>query len=393
MASLVAALVVAGGRGLRAGGQMPKQYRALGGIPIIRPSLECFLGHPGIGFVQTVIHPEDAAHYTDAVAGLNLAPPVHGGATRQASVRAGLEALEARGPKFVLIHDAARPYLTAELVSRAITAARETGAAIPGLPVTDTVKSIDATGRITATLDRTALRSVQTPQAFDFVTLLDAHRRAAAAGRDDFSDDAALAEWAGLAVHIFPGEAGNMKFTTEDDFARAVAQSALSDIRTGNGYDVHAFGPGDHVMLGGVRIAHSHGLSGHSDADVGLHALVDAILGALADGDIGSHFPPSDPQWRGASSDRFLAYAVERVRAHGGMVAHLDLTIVCEAPKIGPHRDAMRARIAEISGLTIDRVGVKATTSEQLGFTGRREGIAALATATVRLPWRNADGR
>jgi 2-C-methyl-D-erythritol 4-phosphate cytidylyltransferase / 2-C-methyl-D-erythritol 2,4-cyclodiphosphate synthase len=393
MASLVAALVVAGGRGLRAGGQMPKQYRALGGVPIIRPSLECFLGHPGIGFVQTVIHPDDAAHYTDAVAGLNLAPAVHGGATRQASVRAGLEALEARGPKFVLIHDAARPYLTADLVSRAITAAHQTGAAIPGLPVTDTVKSIDTTGKITATLDRTTLRSVQTPQAFDFATLLDAHRRAAAAGRDDFSDDAALAEWAGLAVHIFPGEAGNMKFTTEDDFARAVAQSALADVRTGNGYDVHAFGPGDHVMLGGVRIAHSHGLSGHSDADVGLHALVDAILGALADGDIGSHFPPSDPQWRGASSDRFLAYAVERVRARGGMVAHLDLTIVCEAPKIGPHRDAMRARIAEISGLTIDRVGVKATTSEQLGFTGRREGIAALATATVRLPWRNADGR
>ena len=184
-----------------------------------------------------------------------------------------------------------------------------------------------------------------------------------------------------------------MKFTTEDDFARAEAQSALADIRTGNGYDVHAFGPGDHVMLGGARIAHSHGLSGHSDADVGLHALVDAILGGLADGDIGSHFPPSDPQWRGASSDRFLSYAVERVRKRGGRIAHLDLTIVCEAPKIGPHRDAMRTRIAEIAGLTLDRVGVKATTSEQLGFTGRREGIAALATATLRLAWSAADGR
>ncbi len=393
MASLVAALVVAGGRGLRAGGQMPKQYRTLRGVPIIRPSLECFLRHPEIGLVQTVIHPDDAELYAAAVAGLDLAAPVHGGATRQASVRAGLEALESRSPKFVLIHDAARPYLSTALVSRAVAAAEASGAAIPGLPVTDTVKSVDAAGRITATLDRTALRSVQTPQAFDFATLLAAHRRAAAAGREDFSDDAALAEWAGMAVHVFPGDAGNMKFTTKEDFARAEAQAALADIRTGIGYDVHAFGPGDHVMLGGVRVAHTHGLAGHSDADVGLHALVDAILGALADGDIGSHFPPSDPQWRGASSDRFLQYAAGRVRARDGRIAHLDLTIVCEAPKIGPHRDAMRTRIAEIAGLSIDRVGVKATTSEQLGFTGRREGIAALATATVRLPWSGADGR
>jgi 2-C-methyl-D-erythritol 4-phosphate cytidylyltransferase/2-C-methyl-D-erythritol 2,4-cyclodiphosphate synthase len=393
MAPLVAALVVAGGRGLRAGGPMPKQYRTIAGVPVIRPSLECFLGHSAIGLVQTVIHPDDAALYAASVAGLDLSAPVSGGATRQASVLAGLEALASRNPKLVLIHDAARPYLSAALVSRAIAAGQQTGAAIPGLPVTDTVKSVDVAGKITATLDRTALRSVQTPQVFDFDTLLAAHRKAAAAGRDDFSDDAGLAEWAGIAVHVFPGETSNMKLTTEDDFARAEAMRALADIRTGNGYDVHAFGSGDHVWLGGVKIPHTHTLSGHSDADVGLHALVDAILGALADGDIGSHFPPSDPQWKGAASDQFLKYAVERVQKRGGIISHLDLTIVCEAPKIGPHRDAMRARIAEIAGLTIDRVGVKATTSEQLGFTGRREGIAALATATVRLPWANADGR
>jgi 2-C-methyl-D-erythritol 4-phosphate cytidylyltransferase/2-C-methyl-D-erythritol 2,4-cyclodiphosphate synthase len=221
-----------------------------------------------------------------------------------------------------------------------------------------------------------------------FDALLAAHRKAAAAGREDFTDDAALAEWAGMTVDVFDGEAGNIKLTTPQDFARAEARAmaALGDIRTGNGYDVHAFAEGDHVWLGGVKIAHDRGVTGHSDADVALHALVDAILGALADGDIGFHFPPSDPQWKGASSDRFLKFAVERVAKRGGRVVNLDLTIVCEAPKVGPHRDAMRARIAEIAGISIDRVGVKATTSEKLGFTGRREGIAAMATATVRLP-------
>jgi 2-C-methyl-D-erythritol 4-phosphate cytidylyltransferase/2-C-methyl-D-erythritol 2,4-cyclodiphosphate synthase len=230
---------------------------------------------------------------------------------------------------------------------------------------------------------------VQTPQAFAFPVLLDAHRRALAAGRDDFTDDAALAEWAGLKVATFAGEAGNVKLTTPEDFARAEAEklAPLSDVRTGFGFDVHQFGDGDHVMLGGVRITHTRGLSGHSDADVVLHALVDAILGALCDGDIGVHFPPTNPQWRGASSDRFFAFAVERLRARGGRIAHLDITVVCEAPRIGPHRDAMRARIAEIAGIPIARVGVKATTSEKMGFTGRGEGMAAFANATVRLPW------
>ncbi|MCX7297052.1 MAG: 2-C-methyl-D-erythritol 2,4-cyclodiphosphate synthase, partial [Hyphomicrobiales bacterium] len=219
--------------------------------------------------------------------------------------------------------------------------------------------------------------------------LLAAHRNAAAQGREDFTDDAALVEWAGMTVTTFAGEPANIKITSPDDFMRAEAMSMaqLGDVRTGNGIDIHAFGPGDHVIIGGIRIPHSKALTGHSDADVGLHALTDALLGALADGDIGSHFPPSDPQWRGASSDRFLAFAVERVAARGGRISHLDLTIVCETPKIGPHRDAMRASIARIAGIDIGRVAVKATTSERLGFTGRGEGIAAYASATVRLSW------
>jgi 2-C-methyl-D-erythritol 4-phosphate cytidylyltransferase/2-C-methyl-D-erythritol 2,4-cyclodiphosphate synthase len=242
-------------------------------------------------------------------------------------------------------------------------------------------------------LDRARLRAIQTPQAFRFPALLEAHRRATAAGQLDFPDDAALMEWTGVEIAVFDGEAGNVKLTTADDFARAEITrfAALSDIRTGSGYDVHAFGDGDHVMLGGVKIPHSRGLSGHSDADVALHALVDAILGALAEGDIGAHFPPGDPQWRGVSSDRFLQFAVGRVAARGGVIAHLDVTVVCEAPRIGAHRDAMREQIAALAVLPLDRVAVKATTSEKLGFIGRGEGIAAFATATLRLPWDAKD--
>ena len=389
MTDRVAAVVVAAGRGLRAGGNIPKQYRKVLGEPVIRPSLAALAGHGAISAVQPVIHPEDADLFREASDGLDLLPAVPGGASRQASVRAGLEALEAHGPELVLVHDAARPFVSAALIARAISAARASGAAIPVTPVTDTVKVVDPAGRVTGTLERTPLRLVQTPQGFRFAALLAAHRRANAAGRDDFTDDAALAEWAGLTVSTFEGEPANVKLTTSDDFARAeaVKLAALSDVRTGFGFDVHQFGDGDHVMLGGLRISHGRGLSGHSDADVVLHALVDAILGALADGDIGVHFPPTDPQWRGASSDRFLAFAVERLRARGGRIAHLDVTIVCEAPRIGPHRDAIRARVAEIAGVPVERVGVKATTSEKMGFTGRREGMAAFANATVRLPW------
>jgi len=386
----VAAVIVAAGRGHRAGSGVPKQYRTIAGEAVIRPTLRAFLAHPQIDAVQPVIHPDDEDLFRAATAGLNdLLPPVCGGATRQASVRAGLEALRAAAPDIVLIHDAARPFLTGALISRAIAAAKEHGATVPAIAVADTVKMIDEHEVVTETLDRSRLRIVQTPQAFAFGLIADSHRRAAAAGREDFTDDAALAEWAGHRVTVFAGEAANVKLTTNDDLMRAEAlrMAALADVRTGNGFDVHAFADGDHVMLGGVRIPHSRGVTGHSDADVVLHALVDAILGALAEGDIGVHFPPSDPQWRGVSSDRFLAFACERVRARSGMIAHLDVTVVCEAPRVTPHRDAMRARIAAIAGIPIDRVAIKATTSEKLGFTGRGEGIVAMATATIRLPW------
>ena len=390
---IVAAVVVAAGRGLRAGGEIPKQYRAIAGMPAIRPTLSAFCKHAEIDLVQPVIHPSDEELFHGASGGLEkLLPPVAGGATRQISVQAGLQALQPHHPELVLIHDAARPFLSGGLIGRAIGAGRAHSAAVPGIAIADTVKRIDADGTVSETLDRARLRMVQTPQAFIFSLIADAHRRAAAAGRDDFTDDAALAEWAGHRVRVFEGEAGNVKLTTNDDFARAelLHAAALADVRTGNGFDVHAFADGDHVMLGGVRIPHSRAVTGHSDADVVLHALVDAILGALAEGDIGQHFPPSDPQWRGASSDRFLAFACERLRARGGVIGNLDVTVVCESPRVSPHRDAMRARIAAIAGIAVDRVAVKATTSEKLGFTGRGEGIIAMATATIRLPWSGA---
>ncbi len=390
----VAAVIVAAGRGRRAGvaaGDMPKQFRPIGGQTMLRRTLGAFAVAPDIALVQPVIHADDGELYRVAADGIDALPPVHGGATRQESVCAGLEALAPHKPDIVLIHDAARPFASAILIARAIEAAQETGAAIPALMVTDTIKVVDHHEFVGETLVRATLRAVQTPQAFAFAPLLEAHARAAREGRNDFTDDAAIAEWVGMKVKVFPGEPGNIKVTHPEDFMRAEAMqmTSLGDIRTGTGIDVHAFGqePGKYIVVGGIRIAHSRALTGHSDADVGLHALTDAILGALAEGDIGAHFPPSDPQWRGASSDRFLKFAAGRVAARGGIIAHLDLTLVCEAPKIGPHRDAMRASIAAIAGIDIGRVAVKATTSEQLGFTGRGEGIAAYATATVRLAW------
>lgn len=382
-------MVVAAGRGLRAGGDVPKQYRVLSGGTALRRSLAMLAGHGQISLVQPVIHVDDRPLFEQSSAELTHLPPVAGGATRQASVRAGLAALAAHAPAIVLIHDAARPFATPSLITRAIAAAKQSGAAVPALPLADTVKRVDADGLVTGTLDRASLRAVQTPQAFEFTRILEAHRRAEAAGREDFTDDAALAEWAGMTVATFAGEAGNVKLTTPEDLARLekTRLAELGDVRTGFGTDVHQFCAGDHVFLGGVKIAHTRGVSGHSDADVVLHSLVDAILGALAEGDIGVHFPPSDPQWRGASSDRFLKFACERVRARNGLIAHLDVTVVCEAPRVGPHRDAMRARIAEIAEISDERVAIKATTSEKMGFTGRGEGIVAFATATVRLPW------
>jgi len=384
-----AAILVAAGRGLRAGAGGPKQYREIGGQTVIFRAMQAFCRHPDVFAVQPVVNPDDDAIFNAAVPGLRYQPPTHGGATRQASVHAGLEALAAEKPDIVLIHDAARPFVTSGVISRAIDAAGRTGAAVPTIPVTDTIKQVGGTGDVEATPERAKLRIAQTPQAFRFDVILDAHRRAARDGRSDFTDDAALAEWAGLTVATFEGDLANMKLTTPEDFIREEARLAaqLGDIRTGTGYDVHAFGDGDHLMLCGVRVPHTRGFLAHSDGDVGLHALVDAILGALADGDIGSHFPPSDPQWKGAASDKFLKYAVDRVTARGGRIANLEVTMICERPKIGPLRDTMRARIAEISGVDISRVAVKATTSERLGFTGREEGIAATAAATIRLPW------
>src|ERR1700676_5416151 len=376
-----AAILVAAGRGLRAGSGGPKQYRSIGGQSVILRAMQPFCRHPQIFAVQPVLNPDDAAIFNDAIAELRHEPPATGGATRQASVHAGLEALASQKPDVVLIHDAARPFVSAALISRAIEAASRTGAAVPAIPVTDTIKLIDSGGNVEATPERARLRIAQTPQAFRFDAILDAHRRAARDGRSDFTDDAALAEWAGLTVATFEGDPANMKLTTPEDFVREEARlgAMLGDVRTGSGYDVHAFGDGDHVMICGVRVPHSKGFLAHSDGDVGLHALVD--------GDIGSHFPPSDPRWKGAASELFLKYAVDRVTARGGRIAHLDVTLICERPKVGPHRDAMRARVAEIAGLALSRVAVKATTSERLGFTGREEGIAAMASATIRLPW------
>ncbi|WP_428977770.1 bifunctional 2-C-methyl-D-erythritol 4-phosphate cytidylyltransferase/2-C-methyl-D-erythritol 2,4-cyclodiphosphate synthase [Lichenibacterium minor] len=388
-------LVVAAGRGSRAGEGLPKQYRVLAGRPVLARTLEAFVDRDDVAGVATVIHADDRALYDGAAAGLagrdRLAAPVTGGATRQDSVRAGLDALAARGAEpddIVLIHDGARPFAMAELVARAIAAAARFGAAVPGCAVFDTVKAVDASGRITGTPDRSGLRAVQTPQSFRFGLIREAHGRAVAEGRHDLTDDAAVAEFAGHAVTVFEGDPANTKITTSSDLQAAELrlQTALLDVRTGQGFDVHSFVEGDHVWLGGVKIPHTRKLSGHSDADVVLHALTDALLATIGDGDIGSHFPPSDMQWKGASSDRFLRHAVERVRARGGVIANINATIVCEAPRIGPHREAMQKRIAEIAGIGPDRVGITAGTSERMGFTGREEGIVAWGLATVRLP-------
>ncbi|WP_034995114.1 bifunctional 2-C-methyl-D-erythritol 4-phosphate cytidylyltransferase/2-C-methyl-D-erythritol 2,4-cyclodiphosphate synthase [Beijerinckia mobilis] len=397
----VAILVVAAGRGVRAGGgDLPKQYRPLAGRSVLAHTLEGLAEGLPAARILPVIHRDDETLFATTRAELSdaalrqLAAPVFGGATRQESVRSGLEALAGAGdaPEIVLIHDAARPFCSPALIMRAVQAARDKLAAIPGILLTDTVKQIDLGGPddslIVATPARQSLRAVQTPQAFRFNLILAGHRQAAENGATDLTDDAAIIEWMGGKVHIFEGDRNNMKITTPDDFATAESRllSDLPDIRTGQGYDVHALGEGDHVWLGGVKIAHDRGLIGHSDADVLSHAITDALFGALAEGDIGSHFPPSDPQWKGADSSIFLRVAAQRVRERGGMIAHIDATVVCERPKVGPHRDAIRTRLAEITGCSLDRIAVKATTSEKLGFTGREEGIAALALATVRLP-------
>jgi len=390
----VALVVVAAGRGARLGGERPKQYLVCAGKPLLAHTLEALAAAWPYAAVTVVIGADDRPLYDEALTHLTaeaaaaIGPPSIGGATRQQSVLAGLEALAPAKPDIVLIHDAARPFPSRELVARAVQAAEDHGAAAPATPLSDTVKQVDGEGRVLATPRRASLRAVQTPQAFRFALILEAHRRAASAGLTELTDDVAVAEWAGAPAFVFEGDPANGKVTTMQDFSMAEARlmGGPSETRVGQGFDVHAFAPGDCVWLCGVRLPHTQGLSGHSDADVALHALSDAIYGALAEGDIGAHFPPSDPKWKGAASQLFLAHAAERVRARGGVLVHLDATLICEAPTIGPHREAMRARVAEIAGLEVARVAVKATTTERLGFAGRGEGIACLATATVRLP-------
>ncbi len=380
------ALVVAAGRGSRFGARLPKQYAILAGRPVLRHALEAFRRHPGIDAVQAVIHPDDRDIYAAATQGLGLPDAVAGGATRQDSVRNGLLALAPRAPTRVLIHDGARPLIGAAVIDRVLDGLDQAPGAIAALPVIDTLKRGDAGGRITATLERTGLWRAQTPQGFHYPAILAAHD--AARGRD-LTDDAAVAERAGLAVRLVEGAPENIKVTTQEDLMQAERWHSGAEVfetRVGQGFDVHRFGPGDRVMLCGIAIPHDAGLLGHSDADVGLHALTDAILGALGAGDIGDHFPPSDPQWRGADSGLFVRHAAKLVKSRGGAVVHADITLICERPKIGPCRQAMVARVAELLEVGPDRVSIKATTTEELGFTGRREGIAAQAVATIRLP-------
>jgi 2-C-methyl-D-erythritol 4-phosphate cytidylyltransferase / 2-C-methyl-D-erythritol 2,4-cyclodiphosphate synthase len=382
--SSVYALVVAAGRGSRFGANLPKQYLPLGGVSVLRHAVAALSDHPRVSNVLVTIRPEDRALFDSAVAGLCLLPPVAGGSTRQDSVRLGLEALAVYDPEHVLIHDAARPFPDSQLIDRVIDALERAPAAIPCLPLRDTIKRGED-GFIRATIDRSALWRAQTPQGFHFAAILAAHRAAKGCA---LTDDAAVAEAAGLVPLIVGGSEDNLKVTTQEDLAAAerLIAARQGDFRVGQGFDVHAFGPGDHISICGIEISHDASLVGHSDADVGLHALTDAVLGAIGAGDIGIHFPPSDPRWRGAASDQFLRHAADLVRGQSGVITGVDVTIICERPKIGPHRAAMIERVATILGISPARVSIKATTTDRLGFTGRGEGVAAQAVATVRLP-------
>lgn len=386
----VHAVIVAGGIGRRVGGDVPKQYRTLGGSAVLRQTVTAFQAHPAIDRLVLVIGSGHESLCREALQGLELPRMTIGGASRQQSVRAGLALLEdVDGEDIVLIHDAARPFIAPGVIDRVIHAAAAGGAALPGLPVIDTLKSVDENSRIVATVPREPLRHAQTPQGFKLGKLLQAHDRVPDSA--NVTDDAALMELCGHSITVVEGDPANIKLTTDADFVMmeklmAASPTPFMEPRTGSGFDVHSFEDGSSVWLGGVEIPHTASLKGHSDADVALHALTDAILGALCDGDIGTHFPPSDPQWKGAASHSFLAHAAHLVAQRGARITHVDLTIICEAPKIGPHRAAMRRRIAEILDLGEDRVSVKGTTTEKLGFTGRKEGIAAQAIASLLVP-------
>jgi 2-C-methyl-D-erythritol 4-phosphate cytidylyltransferase / 2-C-methyl-D-erythritol 2,4-cyclodiphosphate synthase len=376
------ALIVAAGHGVRAGEGLPKQYRSLAGVPVLRRSIQAFLSHPAIDMVQVVVGEEHRALYDQASAGLALPSPIVGGNSRQESVLRGLEGLTGKPPSLILVHDAARPLIASETITAIVTALQTHDGALPVVAASDTLKRL-RDGTIEATVPREGLGLAQTPQGFHFAKILAAHRAVRATS---FTDDAAIAEHAGMKVAAVIGSRLNMKLTTPEDFVIAEALLNAGSVRTGQGFDVHRFGHGDHVWLCGVRVEHTHGLVGHSDADVGLHALTDALLGSAALGDIGQHFPPSDERWRGAASHMFLTHAAKLIAERGGRIEHVDVTVICERPKVAPHREAMAARIAELLSLDCARVSVKATTTEGLGFTGRGEGIAAQAIATVRLP-------
>lgn len=415
--SAVDVVIVAAGRGSRArtasSPNCPKQYADLNGRPVLSWTLDAFLAHTKIARVVTIIHPDDADLYQAALTAVTVRPTaglpqiieaVPGGASRQASVCAGLEALAAAHPnasahplpdRTVLIHDAARPFISRAVIDRVIEAISPTAGAIAALPVSDTLKRANPTGAIVETVSRDGLWRAQTPQGFPLAPLLALHRKARNTGEATFTDDAAIAEWGQLEMTLVEGESHNIKLTTAEDLimAQFMAQSrtientrAEMETRVGSGFDVHKFGPGTSVWLCGIEIPHNQTLLGHSDADVGLHALTDAILGAIGDGDIGQHFPPSDPKWKGARSDQFLADAARRVSALGARIINVDVTLLCEEPKVGPHRPRMRQAIADILKIEVERVGVKATTTEGLGFTGRREGIASMASATISRP-------
>ncbi|WP_137934202.1 bifunctional 2-C-methyl-D-erythritol 4-phosphate cytidylyltransferase/2-C-methyl-D-erythritol 2,4-cyclodiphosphate synthase [Mesorhizobium comanense] len=389
----VAVVIVAAGRGARAGqADGPKQYQRIGGRAVIARVLDIFLAHPRIGEIVVAIHAEDHELFNQAVgAHADRVTAIAGGATRQESVRLGLQALRTHAPEKVLIHDAARPFVDAELIDRTIAAIGEREGALPALPVADTLKRESAGGVVSETVSRSGLHAAQTPQGFPFAAIMTMHEEAYHRGRADFTDDAAIAEWMQMPVKIVAGSPDNVKLTWARDIAMADQRLSgerfrFPDIRTGNGYDVHAFEPGDHVTLCGVAIPHQKKLSGHSDADVGLHALTDALLATCGAGDIGTHFPPSDPQWKGAASRLFVEYAAKLVRERGGRIANADITLICEAPRVGPHREAMTAALSQMLAISADRISVKATTNEKLGFVGREEGIAAIATASVVFP-------
>ncbi|MEE2996029.1 MAG: bifunctional 2-C-methyl-D-erythritol 4-phosphate cytidylyltransferase/2-C-methyl-D-erythritol 2,4-cyclodiphosphate synthase [Pseudomonadota bacterium] len=380
-----AALILAGGSGNRLGSKVPKQYLSLNGISVLRRTVDTFMVHPSIETVQIVIGADDGGLYDDAMGDADIASPVVGGVSRQESSKNGLEALANSAPDYVLIHDAARPFVDGATIDRVLGALKTSPAVLPGLLVTDTLKrGVGKTPIVDHTVDRSGLWKAQTPQGFRFAEILEAHRSYEGV---QMTDDAAIAEHAGLPVSLVQGHEDNFKITTAEDYRRAqyMTQDTHRDIRVGNGFDVHAFADGDHIVLCGIRIDHTHGLKGHSDADVAMHAVTDALLGAIAEGDIGSHFPPTEGKWRRAASSIFLEHAVRLISERGGSIGNIDLTIVCEAPQIGPHRAAMASSLAETLKIEPDRISVKATTTEKLGFTGRGEGIAAQATAIVRL--------